>query len=161
MRAAMQFRSKLTPYLYTSARRAYDTGIAIVSPLYYYWPKLEAAYAAPQAKVGLLLLLPLLYASSCLMVDCVRTPSRSQTQYMLGDDIMAVPVVKPILKGLNVTKGVEVWIPPGEWIDWQTGQVAFGPRVVNRSFTIHEMGVFVKSGAIIVTKVRACACVGC
>jgi hypothetical protein len=39
MRAALQFRAKLVPYLYTSARRAYDSGISIVSPLYYYWPQ--------------------------------------------------------------------------------------------------------------------------
>jgi alpha-glucosidase (family GH31 glycosyl hydrolase) len=29
----MQLRSRLMPYLYTAARRSYDTGISMVSPL--------------------------------------------------------------------------------------------------------------------------------
>jgi hypothetical protein len=44
MRAALQFRAKLVPYLYTSARRAYDTGISIVSPMYYYWPQFREMF---------------------------------------------------------------------------------------------------------------------
>jgi alpha-glucosidase (family GH31 glycosyl hydrolase) len=41
----MQLRASLVPYTYTSARRAFDTGIAIVSPLYFYWPELEQSFA--------------------------------------------------------------------------------------------------------------------
>jgi alpha-glucosidase (family GH31 glycosyl hydrolase) len=39
MRAALQFRAKLVPYLYTSARLAFDTGVALAHPMYYHWPQ--------------------------------------------------------------------------------------------------------------------------
>jgi alpha-glucosidase (family GH31 glycosyl hydrolase) len=122
MRAAMQFRARLTPYLYTSARRAYDTGVSMVSPMYYYWPHHEEAYSI-------------------------------KTQYMLGDDMLVVPVVKGMAVNMSVVTGVSVWAPPGEWVDWHTGQVVHGPTSFNRSFTIKEMGMYIRSGAIIVNKV--------
>jgi alpha-glucosidase len=45
MRATFQRRYALLPYLYTEARRTYDTGVAFVHPLYYDWPEAEAAYS--------------------------------------------------------------------------------------------------------------------
>jgi alpha-glucosidase len=45
-REAFQLRYRLLPYLYTAARRAADTGLALCRPLYYAYPGDEAAYAA-------------------------------------------------------------------------------------------------------------------
>lgn len=47
MRDAFQLRYALIPYVYTAARRAYDTGVAMVHPLYYDWPEANEAYAFP------------------------------------------------------------------------------------------------------------------
>lgn len=39
-----QQRYALQPYIYTEARRTYDTGVAFLRPLYYDWPAEDAAY---------------------------------------------------------------------------------------------------------------------
>lgn len=44
MREAVRLRYKMFPYIYTAARRAYDTGISICRPLYYDYPEEANAY---------------------------------------------------------------------------------------------------------------------
>ncbi|HMG84456.1 MAG TPA: TIM-barrel domain-containing protein [Terracidiphilus sp.] len=44
LRATFQLRYALQPYIYTEARRTYDTGIAFLRPLYYDWPDASEAY---------------------------------------------------------------------------------------------------------------------
>ena len=44
MRKTFQTREAMEPYLYTEARRTYDSGVAFLHPLYYDWPEAEAAY---------------------------------------------------------------------------------------------------------------------
>ena len=44
-RDAVRLRYSLLPYIYTMARKTYDTGVGIVRPLYYEHPETEAAYA--------------------------------------------------------------------------------------------------------------------
>jgi alpha-glucosidase len=44
LRSAFQLRYALLPYIYTEARRTYDTGVAFFRPLYYDWPEEDAAY---------------------------------------------------------------------------------------------------------------------
>ena len=44
MREAVRLRYDLSPYIYTAAREAYDTGIGLCRPLYYYYPEEEKAY---------------------------------------------------------------------------------------------------------------------
>lgn len=44
MRAAIRLRYDLSPYVYTAARNAYDTGVSICRPLYYDWAESEQAY---------------------------------------------------------------------------------------------------------------------
>src|SRR6202522_2281859 len=46
MRNAYQLREAMQPYLYTEARRTYDTGVAFFRPLYYDWPEDDAAYSS-------------------------------------------------------------------------------------------------------------------
>jgi alpha-glucosidase len=45
MREAYRLRYDLLPYIYTEARRTYDTGVAFVHPLYFDWPELQEAYS--------------------------------------------------------------------------------------------------------------------
>jgi alpha-glucosidase len=47
MRDAFQLRYAMIPYVYTAARRAYDSGVSMVHPLYYDWPDADQAYAFP------------------------------------------------------------------------------------------------------------------
>ena len=46
LRSAFQMRYALQPYLYTEARRTYDTGVAFFRPLYYDWPEANEAYTS-------------------------------------------------------------------------------------------------------------------
>ena len=46
LRSAFQLRYALQPYIYTEARRTYDTGVAFFRPLYYDWPEETAAYTS-------------------------------------------------------------------------------------------------------------------
>lgn len=47
MRDAFLLRYALVPYLYTEARRTYDTGVAFLRPLYYDYPDEPLAYETP------------------------------------------------------------------------------------------------------------------
>ncbi|HUB29784.1 MAG TPA: TIM-barrel domain-containing protein [Terracidiphilus sp.] len=46
LRSAFQMRYALQPYLYTEARRTYDTGVAFFRALYYDWPEANEAYTS-------------------------------------------------------------------------------------------------------------------
>jgi alpha-glucosidase len=45
LRSTFQMRYSLEPYIYTEARRTYDTGTAFLHPLYYDYPEAEEAYS--------------------------------------------------------------------------------------------------------------------
>ncbi|HEY2469156.1 MAG TPA: TIM-barrel domain-containing protein [Terracidiphilus sp.] len=44
LRSTFQLRYAMQPYIYTEARRTYDTGVAFLRPLYYDWPEANEAY---------------------------------------------------------------------------------------------------------------------
>ena len=44
LRSTFQLRYAMQPYIYTEARRTYDTGVAFMRPLYYDWPEAPEAY---------------------------------------------------------------------------------------------------------------------
>jgi alpha-glucosidase (family GH31 glycosyl hydrolase) len=44
LRSTFQLRYAMEPYIYTEARRTYDTGVAFLRPLYYDWPEAGEAY---------------------------------------------------------------------------------------------------------------------
>jgi alpha-glucosidase len=46
LRKAVELRYSLIPYIYTEARKTYDTGVAFLRPLYYDWPEQTDAYTA-------------------------------------------------------------------------------------------------------------------
>jgi alpha-glucosidase len=67
---------------------------------------------------------------------------------MFGSDMFVDPVVAP---GDKVTGLVteSVWIPPGDWIEADTGKHFHGPATVKRSFSIRQVPVYVRAGAIV------------
>jgi hypothetical protein len=42
-----------------------------------------------------------------------------------------------------------VWLPPGEWIEWQTGARLKGGQRYTRNYSLSQIPVFVRAGAII------------
>jgi alpha-glucosidase len=117
MRSTYQLREAMQPYLYTEARRTYDTGVAFFRPLYYDWPEDDAAYT-------------------------------SKNEYLFGDQMIVNPVTAPADK-ISGLATEQVWLPKGDWIEWPTGKHFTGPTTVERSFTIDQIPVYVKAGAIV------------
>jgi alpha-glucosidase (family GH31 glycosyl hydrolase) len=117
LRATYQLRMALQPYIYTEARRTYDTGVAFLHPLYYDWPEADAAYT-------------------------------SKNEYMFGDEMLAAPVTEPAdpVTGLATEK---IWLPRGDWIEWPTGKHFSGPVTVERSFSIDQIPIYLRAGAIV------------
>ena len=117
LRSAFQLRYALQPYLYTEARRTYDTGVAFFRPLYYDWPSDDAAYT-------------------------------SRNEYVFGDEMLAAPVVAAAEKPSGLT-AEQVWLPQGDWIEWPTGKHFTGPVSMERSFSIDQIPIYVRAGAIV------------
>src|SRR5579863_8251493 len=110
-------RYAMQPYLYTEARKTYDTGLAFLHPLYYDWPEAPEAYTA-------------------------------KNEYMFGDSILADPITQPVSKDSQFAT-ISVWLPPGDWIEWDSGATFRGPLTVQRSFSLGQIPLYVKAGSII------------
>ena len=69
-------------------------------------------------------------------------------QYYLGDQMIAAPIVFPAdpMTGLAA---IDVWIPPGTWIDFNTKETFTGPRWVRLLGDIQRVPLLVKEGAIV------------
>jgi len=117
MQQSFTRRSAMQPYIYTEARKTYDTGLAFLRPLYYDWPEAPQAYDA-------------------------------KNEYMFGDSLLADPVTRPVAKDSQLAK-ISIWLPPGDWIEWDSGAALQGPVTVDRAFSIRETPVYVKTGSII------------
>jgi alpha-glucosidase (family GH31 glycosyl hydrolase) len=117
MREAVQLRRRLLPYVYTAARRAHDTGVSIVRPMYYEYPEHTQAYEA-------------------------------DGQYMLGPDLIVSPIVDPREPGARLVAH-RTWLPPGEWYEWPSGLAQHGGRWVDRRYSLFEIPIFVRSGAVV------------
>jgi alpha-glucosidase (family GH31 glycosyl hydrolase)/tetratricopeptide (TPR) repeat protein len=69
-------------------------------------------------------------------------------EYLFGNDMLVAPVVAPVsAQSLLATKSI--WLPPGTWIEWFTGTRLEGPAKIERTFTLNEIPVYVKAGAIV------------
>jgi alpha-glucosidase len=72
----------------------------------------------------------------------------SKNEYAFGQQMIVDPVVAP---GDKITglANESVWLPQGEWIEWQTGAQFKGPATVQRNFSIRQTPVYVRTGAIV------------
>ena len=117
MRDAFHKRYAMQPYIYTEARRTYDTGVAFLHPLYYDWPEADSAYT-------------------------------NKGEYVFGTQMVVAPITKPTDTD-TLLAGESVWIPNGEWIERASGRHFTGPQTVERNFSIGQIPVYVKAGAIV------------
>jgi alpha-glucosidase len=72
----------------------------------------------------------------------------SKNEYLFGDQMLAAPVVAPADKTSGLATE-HVWLPQGEWIEWPTGKHFTGPASTDRSFSIDQIPVYLKAGAIV------------
>ncbi|MFB0517398.1 MAG: TIM-barrel domain-containing protein [Candidatus Neomarinimicrobiota bacterium] len=71
-----------------------------------------------------------------------------KNQYMFGEDILVAPITRSIGNdSLFVLK--EIWLPEGDWIEFCSGTVFKGGRVIKRAFALDEIPLYVREGSII------------
>ncbi|HWF65746.1 MAG TPA: TIM-barrel domain-containing protein [Acidobacteriaceae bacterium] len=117
MRQTFQLRYAMIPYIYTEARKTYDTGVSFLRPLYYNWPEANQAYTF-------------------------------KNEYQFGQNM----IVAPITDAADSRTGLateSIWLPPGEWIEWQTGAHLKGPVELKRNFSIQQIPIYVPAGSIV------------
>jgi alpha-glucosidase (family GH31 glycosyl hydrolase) len=117
MRDCFARRYAMQPYIYTEARKTYDTGLAFLHPLYYDWPEAREAYDA-------------------------------KNEYMFGDSILADPITQPVAKDSQLAT-ISLWLPPGDWVEWDSGARFEGPITIRRSFSLGQIPLYVKAGSVI------------
>jgi alpha-glucosidase (family GH31 glycosyl hydrolase) len=122
LRATFQLRYALQPYIYTEARRTYDTGVGFLHPLYYDWPTDSHTYAFKGEYA---------YGEQMLVAPVV-TPTDKATG--LAEQDVYLPQGD--------------W-PGGGWIEWPTGKHLAGGGTAHRSFSIDQTPVYLKEGAIV------------
>ncbi len=69
-------------------------------------------------------------------------------QYYFGDQMIAAPIVTPADPQTGLAS-VDVWVPEGMWIDYQTLETFVGPRWVRLSGDINRVPMLMKAGAIL------------
>jgi alpha-glucosidase len=72
----------------------------------------------------------------------------SKNEYVFGDQMLAAPVTAAADKVTGLATE-QVYLPNGDWMEWPTGKHFAGPVNVERSFTISQIPVYVKAGAIV------------
>lgn len=71
-----------------------------------------------------------------------------QQQFYFGPDIIVSPVVSPCDRDVQLA-AKKTWLPEGRWFEWSTGTVLEGDSVYYRQYSLDEVPVFVKAGALI------------
>ncbi|MBQ0114437.1 MAG: DUF5110 domain-containing protein [Bacteroidales bacterium] len=71
-----------------------------------------------------------------------------RNQFMFGDYMMIAPITAPIASEDKFSRPT-VWLPKGEWFEYETGTMVKGPKTVERAFNIDEFPVYIKSGSIL------------
>lgn len=120
------FHHALGPYLYSAAVDSYETGYPhTMTPL------------------------PIAFPDDTGTYDLANTTNQ-QYQWMVGESVLATPLVHSSYK---TTDQMDIYLPPGEWINFNTGAVYQGPTTLN-SFTMQkkDVPVFIGGKGIIVLR---------
>ncbi len=72
----------------------------------------------------------------------------SKNEYIFGDQMLAAPVTTAEDK-ISGLAAEQIWLPKGDWIEWPTGKHFTGPISVGRSFSIDQIPVYLRAGAIV------------
>lgn len=124
IRSALRQRASLLPYIYSAVREAFDTGVSIIRPMYYYWPLEEMAYAGDM--------------------------TGKYAQYMFGSSILVAPVVTAQSDKDNMVRK-DIWLPPGEWIDMQTGTLYQLSKGLNltKLYDLRDVPTWVRANTVL------------
>lgn len=145
-------RHALTAYHYTALhQQAHKAGITVTYPLYFDYPKHEAAYSFSSFELrddhgtcDTNTFRPTYHQSE----ECLRLRPKS-VGYAWGPSFVVFPVTT---WSDNVT-GIaqqDVWAPPGNWVHFQSGRTLTGPKVhANESFAPGEVPAYNKADSVV------------
>lgn len=68
-------------------------------------------------------------------------------QFTLGEDLLVATVAEP-----GAVASIDMWIPPGTWYPYFSGDVVTGPQVVSVDVPLDEYAVFARAGSILPTQ---------
>jgi hypothetical protein len=71
-------------------------------------------------------------------------------EYLYGDNVLVAPITTP--DDANGNGSRSVWVPPGSWTDYFTGQTYTGPANVTITDSLAQMPVLIKAGGIMPTR---------
>jgi len=134
-RGALLARARLLPLAYTAARRHFETGVGLVAPLYYDWPREPRAYA-------------------------MDGTSAAGVAFLFSADVLVSPVVAPAggapgaVDAALALANVSTWLPPGaQWYSATDGALRAaapgGDAVVAAGAAVDEVPAFVRAGAVL------------
>jgi alpha-glucosidase len=69
-------------------------------------------------------------------------------EYAFGTNMIVDPVVTAVDHATGVASQ-SVWLPEGDWVEWQSGSRLQGPAELKRDFSIRQIPVYVRAGAIV------------
>ena len=67
--------------------------------------------------------------------------------YLWGDHLLVAPVYEKL--GENDVATRRLYLPPGQWRDWWTGEAFDGDRTISRNVDLETMPLYVRAGAIV------------
>lgn len=67
---------------------------------------------------------------------------------MFGDQMLIALVTDSVSTDDGFAR-LKVWLPRGEWLEYETGTMLKGGQVLERAFTLDEYPVYVKAGSIL------------
>ena len=103
MLQAAQLHARLHPYIYSAAVDAFETGFpCTLTPLPLLWPQDPEVYKLENAQ-------------------------RRGYEWMLGPSLLAVPLYGD---DYATADSRDVYLPPGKWLDYDTGTVYTGPKTL-------------------------------
>ena len=68
--------------------------------------------------------------------------------YLYGNAFFLAPITRPLSADTAMTPWT-FWLPPGRWVNFFTGDVEVGPRVLSGNWTLWEVPAYAREGAII------------
>lgn len=74
-----------------------------------------------------------------------------QNEYYFGSELLVSPIVDPQDTASRTAK-VKTWLPKGEWVDFFTGMIYRGGRMIDLWRNIYDYPVLMKAGAIVPMK---------
>ena len=131
IKAAIQLRGRLLPYLYQTFAQYHFDGTPPIRPM-----QLVVGLAvAEQSEAGRL-------DATANPYELPPAVREVKDQYFLGDALL----VAPIAPG---AKSRTVLLPPGKWYDFHTGRYAGENQTIEVTPGLAQMPVFVKDGALV------------